>query len=701
MSVLHQITEEPTFTIANVGALKCKSSSGAYIVDIVAQDALPDAFKDDSFKQFRVAGEKKITLDVATGNYATGPKDDHLLFSYNELVNLGDIPNAKYLQFIPKGTFFSVLDFDTDKSLKDEDRHKQVNYITDTLLNQFEGRIEYSASHLGIHAYIQDKDLDAMDLQKTLKISRTISKVGKIDLEVFSSTAPIILTGNYVEESAFDFDAVPKKIMESIAEKVESMDTPSTEGKTHTEQFNFDDSEVSQEVLNHFKSLDNQNQLLTGYPEGSDCSNVDLYMATLTQKAGFTQNQAYTFMMGWMTQHRPKSIHPISTTEIINKASRAVARAFKTGIPNTPEPTASTSAQAPTSTPTSTKKSIKDIIMDRARIAAKAREAAGKSKNLIHGVIYDGTLNVIYAKSGSGKTKMAVILTMEIAKKHPEKMIYYFAADLSNDDVAEIAEMIEELGLTNFYLDQDQTGDSFLEMMDEIAGAADIDKVVFVVDTLKKISAVNNKDAMSKTFGRLKKATVRGATGIIIAHTNKDGLTISGTAEVEQDSDNVLTVEAEYQGEDKMKATIRASELRCRSRIQPLTLEISRDGFDYIILDKPVNLAAVEQAEKETHQKGNIVEIAQEIVAEYADREEPLTKTMLQKEIKTAETYTGNKKNDILAHLIDKLDEDLCITFKRKGRAILCVPYEDPEVMEKAKNFGENTSTEKESEGKL
>ncbi len=688
--------------IVEVSTLQCMSCSGAYITDIIAKERLPDAFKDDSFKQFRVAGEKKITLDVATGNYATGRKDDHLLFSYNELVKLGDIPNAKYLQFIPKGTFFSVLDFDTDKSLKDEDRHKQVNYITDTLLNQFEGRIEYSASHLGIHAYIQDKDLDAMDLQKTLKISRTISEVGKIDLEVFSSTAPIILTGNYVEESAFDFDTVPKNIMESISEKVEYMDTPSTEEKTHTEQFTFDDSEVSQEVLNHFKNLDKNNQLEIGYlKDDPNCSGGDLHMAKNALIAGFTPDQAYTFMLGWMKKYRPDSVSPISTPEIINKAGRAVARAFKTGIPNTPEPSASISTTTPTPTSLTAKKSIKDIIMNRARIAAKAREAAGKSKDLIHGVIYDGTLNVIYAKSGSGKTKMAVILTMEIAKNHPEKMIYYFAADLSNDDVAEIAEMIEELGLTNFYLDQDQTGDSFLEMMDEIAGAEDIDKIVFVVDTLKKISAVNNKDAMSKTFGRLKKATIRGATGIIIAHTNKDGLTISGTAEVEQDSDNVLTVEAEYQGEDKMKATIRASELRCRSRIQPLTLEISRDGFDYTILDKPVNLAAVEQAEKETHQKGNIVEIAQEIVAEYADREEPLTKTMLQKEIKTAETYTGNKKNDVLAHLIDKLDEDLCIIFKRKGRAILCVPYEDPEVMKKIKNFGENTSTEKENEGKL
>ena len=296
-----------------------------------------------------------------------------------------------------------------------------------------------------------------------------------------------------------------------------------------------------------------------------------------------------------------------------------------------------------------------------------------KSKDLAFGIIYEGTLNNLFARSGAGKTKITVILMLDIAKRYPLKLIYYFAPDLSNDDITEINALVDREGIDNFILDQDSTGTEFMTMMEDYGKTDGVEDIIFIVDTLKKIVSVNNKDAMSKTMGILRQVVSRGATGILIGHTNKDGAEMSGTAEVEQDVDNVLTIDFKYIGEDKMQATILpAPEKRCRSRIGHLTLEMNRDGFEYDIVTDPVDSKAIEALEKLKKQEGNLREIAQEILQEHKDKGGILTKTALQKEIQSSETYNGNKKNELLSKMIDKLGEEEHITITKDGRKLLC-----------------------------
>ena len=307
---------------------------------------------------------------------------------------------------------------------------------------------------------------------------------------------------------------------------------------------------------------------------------------------------------------------------------------------------------------------------DKAKMIAKKMT---KSLNLAFGIIYEGTLNNLFAKSGAGKTKITVILMLYIAKKYPNKLIYYFAPDLSNDDITEINTLVDREGIDNFILDQDSTGTEFMTMMEDYGKTDGVEDIIFIVDTLKKIVSVNNKDAMSKTMGILRQVVSRGATGILIGHTNKDGAEMSGTAEVEQDVDNVLTIDFKYIGEDKMQATILpAPEKRCRSRIGHLTLEMNRDGFEYDIVTDPVDSKAIEALEKLKKQEGNLREIAQEILQEHKDKGGILTKTALQKEIQSSETYNGNKKNELLSKMIDKLGEEEHITITKDGRKLLC-----------------------------
>jgi len=274
--------------------------------------------------------------------------------------------------------------------------------------------------------------------------------------------------------------------------------------------------------------MDSDNRYEVGYDNADDCSTVDFAMANmlLTVTDG-NKEQAYSLLLGWMQKWRPLSHCKKSHKEIVNKAKRAVQSAYKKWQLTNTDIAQNTAA-----------KTMKEVVMERSRRAGFALEKISKSESLAHNVFYEGTLNVLYARSGSGKTKVAVILTMMIAESYPDKFIYYYAPDLSLDDIIEIRNLVKQRGLTNYFIDQDSVGKEFMQMMEMHGGSEDVSNLVFVVDTLKKIASVNNKDGMSRTMGMLKKVTLRGATGIIVAHTNKDGHTISGTAEVEQDSDD-------------------------------------------------------------------------------------------------------------------------------------------------------------------
>ena len=672
LSSLQAIKRQPGIYISDVISLQCNSRSGAgkKVDEIINRSHLPEVFLKDDFRQFRVATKssdgKKVTIDIDTRKYATGSRVDMPLYSFNELMAIGDIPGADYLQFIPEGTPYAILDFDTDKKLEDNERQEQVDWIFQKILHQFDGHIELSSSGLGIHAYIEDKRVKDLG-SDPFKFHITDDKGRRIDVEVFAGNAPIILTCDYIEEAVSNFDVVPKRLMSNINKEVTDS-TPVKSDNIALTKVDIEPEELSR-ITERFKALDSHNRMYVGYDSTDDCSSVDFAMAAMLIKAtDGDKEQSYSLLHSWMQKWRPESHCKKSPKEIKNKATRAINNAYKKLLTEKLINTQNSSA-------TNNKISMKEAVMKRSHKAGVALERIGRSKSLVESVFYEGTLNILYAKSGSGKTKVAVILTMLIAEKYPDKYVYYYAPDLSLDDIKDVKSLAQQKGLENYFIDQDSIGKDFMEMMETYGKSDDVYNLVFVVDTLKKIASVNNKDSMSKTMGMLKQVTLRGATGIIVAHTNKDGETISGTAEVEQDSDNVLTVETEYMGEDQMKVTVMASELRCRSRIEPLTLEISRDGFEYKFSEDHVNTMVIKAQEKEIERMGNIIEIAQDVVCEYAEKNEPLTKTQLQHEIREADAYTGNRKNEILSKMIDKLGENFDITLTREGRSILCTPH--------------------------
>ena len=91
--------------------------------------------------------------------------------------------------------------------------------------------------------------------------------------------------------------------------------------------------------------------------------------------------------------------------------------------------------------------SIKELMMKKGKLAENVLKMAGKSRSLAWNLAYEATMNTLFANSGAGKTKIAVTIAIYIAINHPEKFIYYYAPDLSMDDLLEMRALVKKYEL--------------------------------------------------------------------------------------------------------------------------------------------------------------------------------------------------------------------------------------------------------------
>ena len=510
------------------------------ITNIIRKELLPEEFIDSDFKHFRIAGDQKITIDVENGRYAAGIKSEQPLYTYNELESLTNIKNGKYLQFVPHGTPYSILDFDTDKSLTDDERKEQIRYILSNgkLLGQFDGRIEYSASGLGLHAYIEDRYTDGID--KKMKVRIDTEKVGSFDVEIFIGYDPIILTGKLVDEPLTDFDTIPPLIAEELEKTAQNPSSTSTEEKNITplsampEPSNDDISRTTEA----FKRID-MDRYTNGYKEGEDASKIDFYIAnSLIAATKGNVSASYEVLTQWMIKHRPSTGKKLTQKEIANKAKRAIEKAYSNYMAESEKPK------------NDGEKNIADIrkIIENSPhtdadrfmnflFAQKHLLNTPKSFNPIEGssVLFEGATHIIMAPSKEGKTEL---ITNELSK-----LTGYNAVILDGDMNG--ADAVARKGENTQWL-QPLQPDEYLDMillyMEK--NEADFSRYIFVVDSLKNFRngvSIDGNDA-SDIIDRLKRLTQRGATLVILHHVTATdtGVKMKGNAEAIMSSCDVI-----------------------------------------------------------------------------------------------------------------------------------------------------------------
>ncbi len=177
----------------------------------------------------------------------------------------------------------------------------------------------------------------------------------------------------------------------------------------------------------------------------------------------------------------------------------------------------------------------------------------------IPGIIQEKNHVVLFGNSGTGKTTIGFFLMKKIIDENPGVTIMYFLLDGADQIALNARNFIPDKNLKIIMNKnaQDIMNDLSLEVKDGV----DLRETIYVFDTYKKFqNDVNNKKANTQHLDLVRKVTALGATCISIAHTNKDGVTFSGNAEIEQDTDGVVGFDRLLDAENKEMMTVSLTE---------------------------------------------------------------------------------------------------------------------------------------------
>jgi len=196
---------------------------------------------------------------------------------------------------------------------------------------------------------------------------------------------------------------------------------------------------------------------------------------------------------------------------------------------------------------------------------AKLRSEILTSEPLCSGLAVKGQATVWYAEPNTGKTVMALwflISDIQGGKLDPSR-VFYFNLDDTLQGLAEktaIAQLHDFHVISEGY--KDFQAKDFPKVRGELIAADQCPGVVIVLDVLKKLVDIMDKEK-SSSFGKLIRSFVlRGGTCIALAHTNKrrnsDGEPIyAGTSDILEDFDcGFIVYETDLDIESQTKTII-------------------------------------------------------------------------------------------------------------------------------------------------
>ena len=216
--------------------------------------------------------------------------------------------------------------------------------------------------------------------------------------------------------------------------------------------------------------------------------------------------------------------------------------------------------------------------IDEYKVSSAELSAIDDAEFIIEGLVMAVHLIIVAAEANGGKTTIFMHLSGEMVKKGFK--VIYVNADISAGDAKGFGAQAEALGV-DLLLPDMKIGKSMKDVVTELkkmnSQAGDYSHLVFVFDTLKKMTDIINKRASKELFGTLRGLTAKGATIVLLAHTNKykgdDGKPIfEGTGDLRNDADDLIYLIPEKHSDGSMTVSVEPD--KTRAPIKHMTFDI-------------------------------------------------------------------------------------------------------------------------------
>ncbi|MBU3606873.1 AAA family ATPase [Polynucleobacter nymphae] len=201
---------------------------------------------------------------------------------------------------------------------------------------------------------------------------------------------------------------------------------------------------------------------------------------------------------------------------------------------------------------------------------------------IIPNLIVRGHLHALIAEANGGKTALMIHQAAKIAEQGFD--VYYVNADAGPGDLKSHFAHAQIHGYKVIAPDAKRGGspEQVVALFKEAANNdVDMSNSVFIMDTLKKFTEVIQKSDAKEFYKLLRKLTVKGATVILLGHSNKyrgeDGKQVyEGTADLRNDVDNLIYLNSvKNEGTNRLEITTQPDKIRADYKPRSFFINLS------------------------------------------------------------------------------------------------------------------------------
>ncbi len=222
-------------------------------------------------------------------------------------------------------------------------------------------------------------------------------------------------------------------------------------------------------------------------------------------------------------------------------------------------------------------------------------------------------LSVWAAPGNGGKTTLAITAAAELAAAG--FTVLFFQEDASAGDLPALHEHARDHGykLLNSTLAGSVPEDQIKVLRGLARDGADLSQFVMFFDTLKKYADLMSKGGSRDFFQLMRAMTQRGATIILLGHTNKhrgvDGkLIFEGVGDVRNDVDEMFYIDAtDKDAQGLVTLTMRPDKVRCA--VAEATFELDTNTRQVRALAEVVDVAAIREAQQRRQADAPLIEV--------------------------------------------------------------------------------------------